>query len=338
MTAIKYTLTAALLLSIFVACRPSANDNYLFDSSTDQIKIDVFEQNKRMTFKAPAGKKITKIKAIATAKERSGKFTAGVDKKYVSLFSDTDKPVYDIELTMDTDSNCRTATNGVTLVNGGSFNVGCVSQSALATQLKTACKELALDATVAIFDETKDSCDCLKRANKNLKYSHYLGRANSFKLECKNSGTIEQVKALCTEIKDRQCPTCIVETISCQCPKKVTLSYDKFLTNIEDFRSQCENPVVAIDAKPIDSSLSTTQIAELFETACKKNVGTISTSAVNTTCRCTNGLNVEMENWKKNQTVLDSACTDDLELEGLKPSELKPSGIKPDESEPPIPF
>ncbi len=327
MTLIKYTTTAALLLAVF-ACRPSASDNYLFDTSTDQIKIDVVEHNKRMTFKAPAGKKITKIRAIATAKERVGKFTPGIDKKYVSMFSDIDKPVYDIELTLDADNNCRTATNGVTLTSGGSFNVGCVSQSALVTQLKTACKELAVDTTLAVFDETKDSCSCLKRTIKTLKYSEYLGRANSFKLECKNSATVEQLKTFCTEIKDRQCPTCIVEAISCQCPRKVTLSYDKFLTNVEDFRSQCENPVATVEPKPIDSTLTTGQALDLFETECKK-FGAMNTAAVNTSCKCSNGLNVELDNWKKNQKILSSTCTDELVPENAKPDTTKPDNTKP---------
>jgi hypothetical protein len=323
--AILKSMTAVLLLATSFACRPSASDNYLFDSSTDQIKIDVIEQNKRITFKAPAGKKITKIKSISVAKERIGKFSAGVDKKYVSLFSDTEKPLYDIELTMDVDSSCRTPTNGVTLTNGGSFNVGCVSESALVTQLKTACKELSADPKIASFEEAKDSCNCLNRVNKSMKYSDYLGRVTSFKLECKNSGTSEQLKTFCTEIKDRQCPTCVVEALSCQCPKKVTLSYDSYLTNVEEFRNRCENPIAAVDTKPIDPSLTATQVAELFESECKKVRGLKSVSTDN--CVCTNGLKVELESWKANQKVLESICTEDLEPEFVKPAEVKPAPL-----------
>ena len=330
MNAIKHTLTAALLLAI-CACRPSANDNYLFDTSADQIKIDVVEQNKRMTFKAPAGKKITKIKAIATAKERTGKFSAGVDKKYVSMFSDTDKPVYDIELTLDADSNCRTATNGVTLTNGGSFNVGCVSQSALVTQLKTACKELAAaDPAVATYDEAIDSCSCLKRTNKILKYSDYLGRANSFKLECKNSATTEQLKTLCTEIKDRQqCSTCLIEALTCQCSKTVTLTYDNFLTKVEEFRSQCEKPIATVEPKPVNPNLTTAEVTARFEMECKERFGEMNIAAVNTTCKCRNGLNVALDNWKTNQNILISTCTEDLELESSIPDSTKPNASKP---------
>ena len=326
MTAVKHALTIALFVYAVSACRPSGSDNYLFDASTDQIKIDVIEQNKRITFKAPAGKKITKIKSIATAKDRAGRFTPGIGKKYVSMFSDTDKPVYDIELTLDIDTNCRSATNGVTLTNGSSFIVGCVSQTVLVTQLKNACKELASDPNIASFEETKDSCACLKRVNKTMKYSDYLGRQTSFKIECKNSGTAEQIKALCTEIKERQCPTCVVEAISCQCPKKVTLSYDRFLTNIEDFKNQCENPE-STDLKPVDSNLTTSQIKDLFDEECKK-VGSLKTETQTASCRCQNGLTVEMADWKKHQPVLVGTCTDELELENGKPTSSEHQDVK----------
>jgi len=325
MSIVKLATFISLLLATCISCRPSANANYLFDTSSDQIKIEVVEQNKRLTFKAPAGKKITKIISFSTAKERSGKFTAGVDKKFVSLFNDSEKPVYDIELTIDEDTTCRTPTNGVTLKHGESFNVGCVSQSALTAQLKSACKELSTDPLVATFDETKDSCSCLKRTNKSMKYADYLGRAASFKLECKNSGTSDQIKSFCTEIKDRQCPTCIVEALSCQCPRKVTLSYDKFLDNIEEFRNQCENPVTAITPKPIDQNLASDEVR--FETECKK-IGTY--LKIFLACKCTNGLRVGLENWKKNQALLVNTCTEDLELEtGSQKPETEPKTPPP---------
>jgi hypothetical protein len=90
-----------------------------------------------------------------------------------------------------------------------------------------------------------------------------------------------------------------------------------------------------VEAKPVDSSLTTTQVTELFESECKK-VGAMNTVATTTTCKCTNGLNVEMSNWKKNQTVLRSTCTEDLELETVKPAATKPEETKP--SNPANPF
>ena len=60
----------------------------------------------------------------------------------------------------------------------------------------------------------------------------------------------------------------------------------------------------------------------------------MNTAAVNTTCKCTNGLNVEMSDWKKNQTVLGSTCTEDRTLEAAKPATTKPDGAKPETTKP----
>lgn len=272
----SYIRTLMLIIAATAAasaCRPSSQDNYLFDASTDQVEIQVTDQSKRIALRAPAGKKLTKLNQLALSKDVTGTVTPN-GKTFVNLHKDETKLAYDVEITMDANNLCKsTSSSGVALNNGGKFNVSCVPGPALTDQIKLACKELATDAAVAEYDETTETCNCLKRTDKLLKYADYAGKVSLFKIECKNSGTAENLKTVCTDIKDRQCPTCKVEADSCECPSKAKLSYDKYLTNIEGFRKDCG--LLKTPTSPVTADAE----HAAFSKACKENNGTFVTSS-----------------------------------------------------------
>lgn len=232
------------VLGALSSCRPSSQDNYLYDASTDQVEIQVTEQSKRLALRAGA-KKLTKLKQVAITKDVSGTVTPN-GSTYVNLNKDDVKIAYDLELTVDTDTSCKnTSTSGVALHNGAKFSVSCVPGPALTDQVRTACKELSTDTGIAEYDEGTDACACLKREKKMLKYADYTGRVSLFKIECKNSGTLENLKTVCTDIKDKLCPTCKVEAEKCECPTKTTLAFAQYLTNVEAFRKDCAGDIKA---------------------------------------------------------------------------------------------
>lgn len=295
------------LVLLFSGCRPASQDNMLYDSSTDQVQIKVTEQSKRLSLRGPNDQKIVGLKELATAKDSSGSFTPAASEKYVALFITDEKLTYSVDLDMGTGTNCKTvAPSGVPLYNGATFNVSCVSETALTTQLKASCKELASDAAIADYDESKDYCTCLKRTDRSLYYKNYFGKASQFKLDCKNTATREQLKSICTEIRDRQCPTCVVDSLSCECPKKVTLNYDSYLSNIEKFRSECQLPA-GEDVKPVQSGLTAEQMNQKFEDDCHTASGTITVSGSSTACKCKTNT-VGIDEWKKDTNSLNKAC------------------------------
>lgn len=307
-----FLIPVAIMLAS--SCRPSSQDNFLYDNAGEPMQIRVTEQNRQITLRGPAGKKITRVKQLGISRNQTGRFTPAYSKKYVSLVNNAERNTYDIELTIDTNVSCKNSTtNGIALHNLSNFNISCVNETALVNQLKTACKELATDAATAEYDENRDTCNCVKRTtDKLLRYSDFFGRISTFKAECTNVATREQLKTICTEIKDRQCPTCVISQLSCECPKRVTLNFDEFLTKVDSFRSRCEEPNVL---KPVDPTLTSAQQQEKFETECRRS-GTLSTASTTLkSCTCTNGSIVGFENWQRDQDALNKSCRESLVLE-----------------------
>lgn len=305
-TYLKILISVVALITS--ACRPSSQDNFLFDSATDQVPIKVSEQKNLITLRGPTGKKITRVKQVSTSKDQTGTFIPAGNKTYVSLATTGEKNLYDVELTLDTTVTCKnTTTTGVPLHDASTINFSCVNETALTSQLKGACKELSIDAATAEYDEKSETCNCLKRTtDKLLKYSAYFGKVSTFKVECANTATREQLKTICTEIKDKQCPTCIVGTLSCECSKKVTLVFDEYTQKVDMFRDRCEEPKTL---NPVDATLTNTQQLLKFETDCKR-LGTLPTDnkTLGNPCTCTNGKVVLFDDWKKDQDTLIKSC------------------------------
>lgn len=295
------------------SCRPASQDNFLYENAAEQVQINVTEQKRQITFKGPTGKKITNVKQLSISKDQPGKFTPASGKKYVSLTTSGEKTLYDIELVISTDTSCKNSTAaGVPLHNASSFSISCVNENVLTAQLKSTCNDLATDPTIAEYDETKDACTCLKRSpDKLLKYSDYFGKVSAFKIECANTATREQLKSICTEIKDKQCPTCTVGALSCECKKSVILVFDDYLETVDSFRNKCEDPKFI---KPVTTE-TPAQLLEKFEAECKKT-GTLSTaSSTEKSCLCANGLAVGLDEWKKDKDAISITCKGILEPE-----------------------
>lgn len=316
------TLYAFILITLTVlSCRPASMDNYLYNASTDQVQIKVTDHDNRVILAGPEKQKITTLKKLATASEQKGSFKPD-GTKYVSLHNGSNQLKYEIEIGLDK-KNCKeTTTGGTHLTNGTIFSVGCVSGTDLTDQIKAACKELSADKTIAEFNETATSCKCLRRQNPDLKYADYVGRVTAFTTDCKNSATSEQLKAICADIKDKYCPTCVVENLTCECPTKKTLMYSQYLTNVEGFHKEC------IDKKPDQNSTDSTTVfmgpmspEDSLEKDCKEFKGEFRKQQGSApVCVCVENVGIfpievtiTVEEYRKDgRTLVENMCTPSL--------------------------